>query len=66
MTTGVDAMLLCITRQRPASLIYPVFDRPMFQFPPLTSPFEFRYCRSLPSERVTAYAGAVVKSRISG
>src|SRR5258706_10331748 len=32
MITGLSAIIACISRHRPASLVYPVLDRPMSQW----------------------------------
>src|SRR5688572_24413021 len=66
ITTARAAILACITRHRPAWLIYPVFDKPMSQVGFRTSPLVFPYCRLRPVIVSIACAEVVVNSRING
>jgi hypothetical protein len=59
------ARLACITRQRPASLMKPVFCRPMSQAGLRTRPLVLRNC-AVRWPISTAYSCEVDRSRISG
>ena len=65
MTTGLSATRACITKHFPASLIYPVLDKPTSQEALLTSGLVLWNSSYLPAISTLA-PGIVENSRIRG